>query len=84
MTPKEVIAAFLREMREAHREQIDAVSLPEGTVEYVEERMAASDHDTLLFMLKLGYLMGLQTGFAAALAGERGPTPPPGRGPLQA
>ncbi len=84
MTPKEVIATFLREMRASHQEQIDAVALPEGTLDYVEDLMAAGDSETILLMLKLGYLMGLQTGFAAALAGERGPTPPPGRGPLQA
>ncbi|MFO7545954.1 MAG: hypothetical protein R6W77_10730 [Trueperaceae bacterium] len=84
MTPKEVIEAFLREMRASHRDQIDAVALPEGTLEFVEDLIAAGDTETILLMLKLGYLMGLQTGFAAALAGERGPTPPPGRGPLQA
>jgi len=84
MTPKEIIEAFLREMRTSHREQIDAVALPEGTRAYVDDLISTGDADTILLMLKLGYLMGLQTGFAAALAGERGPTPPPDRGPLQA
>lgn len=81
---KAMIEAFLREMKERYQEHIDAVDLPDGTREYVAEMAAAGDHDTLLFMLKLGYLMGLQTGFAAAASGESGPVPPSARGPLQA
>lgn len=81
---KSMIQAFLNEMKERYAEQIDAVDLPEGTREYVEEIASSGDLDTLLFMLKLGYLMGLQTGFAAAASGETGPVPPNARGPLQA
>ncbi len=79
-----MIEAFLREMRERYQEHIDAVDLPEGTREYVSEVSEAGDVETLMFMLKLGYLMGLQTGFAAAASGESGPVPPSARGPLQA
>lgn len=81
---KDAIRAFLEQMRASYQEQIDAVALPEGTEAYVEERMAAADRDTLLFMLKLGYLMGLQTGFAAGREGSDQPASPDVPGPLQA
>ncbi len=81
---KEIIERFLAEMRERHAQQIEAVALPEGTTEFIEDLVAAHDADTLEFMLKLSYLMGLQTGFSAAMAGASGPEPVPGRGPLQA
>jgi len=81
---KEIITAFLREMKGRYQDQIDSVALPDGTREYVEERALVGDYDTLMFMLRLGYLMGLQTGFAAAVAGEQGPIPPNAPGPLQA
>jgi len=81
---KETIRAFLNEMRKSYQEEIDAVALPDGTDEYVEERIAQDDRDTLLFMLKLGYLMGLQTGFAAGRDGDDQPSGPDVPGPLQA
>lgn len=81
---KEAIAAFLREMRARHEAQIDAMELPEGTDAYVAERIAAGDAATLLFMLKLGYLMGLQTGYAAGRAGDVEPDGSGRIGPLQA
>lgn len=79
---RQMIEAFLREMRERHQKEIDSVTLPEGTLEYLEGRVAEGDTETLLFMLKLGYLMGLQTGFAAARGVEVEPTAPVG--PLKA
>ena len=82
---KDVIEAFLNEMRRRHEREIGAVNLPEGTREYLEERLQAGDVETVLFMLKLGYLMGLQTGFAAGQAGESQVPPTSStRGPLQA
>lgn len=79
---KETIRAFLNEMRARNAQQIDAMELPEGTREFVAERIAEGDAETLLFMLKLGYLMGLQNGYAAGHAGE---SEPDGQiGPLQA
>ena len=81
---KEIIARFLRDMREKHSTQIDAVALPDGTAEFIADLVAANDRDTIEFMVKLSYLMGLQTGFAAAISGASGPEPQPGRGPLQA
>lgn len=80
-----MIAAFLKEMRSRYRDEIESVHLPDGTHEYIAQRVETGDADTLVFMLKLGYLMGLQTGFAAAQAGESEPpstssTP----GPIQA
>ena len=78
---KEVIEAFLEQMRSRHEGEIRAVELPEGTEAYIAERAAAGDSETLTFMLKLAYLMGLHTGFAAQV-GETPPSTP--RGPLQA
>lgn len=82
---RDLIAAFLAEMRSRYADEIESVNLPEGTREYLAERVARNEVDTLEFMLKLGYLMGLQTGFAAAQAGASEPpstsnTP----GPIQA
>ena len=81
---KEDVAAFLAEMRSRHHDQIDEIEFPEGTDEYVAERLAAGDVDTIVFMMKLGYLMGLQTGFAAGRAGEDAPDASGPIGPLQA
>lgn len=81
---KAVIEAFLAQMKEQHRDEIDAVALPEGTRDYIEERVDQRDTETLLFMLRLGYLMGLQTGFAAAQAGQDEPSPSETPGPIQA
>jgi len=78
----EMIRAFLDEMRRRYAQEIDAVGLPEGTLAYIEQRVAAGDSETLLFMLKLGWLMGLQTGFAAGRAGDEMPSGGPG--PIQA
>ena len=80
---KEDIRAFLEEMAERHDEDIADVELPEGTREYVLERIAQGDADTIMFMLKLGYLMGLQTGYAVADADEDEVQSVP-RGPIQA
>jgi len=81
--PQQLIEAFLKEMRTRYADEVGALVLPEGTEAYVRARVAAGDHDTLLFMLKLGYLMGLQTGFAAGQAGASEP-PRGGPGPIQA
>jgi hypothetical protein len=77
-----MIRAFLDEMRRRYAQEIDSVGLPEGTLTYIEQRVAAGDAETLLFMLKLGWLMGLQTGFAAGRAGDEMPSGGPG--PMQA
>jgi len=81
---KRMIETFLREMRDRYQEEIDAVALPEGTTDYVRERVGESDSETVLFMLKLGYLMGLQTGYAAGSAGGDAPDGPTIPGPMQA
>lgn len=78
-----MIEAFLAQMRERHEHEIEAIELPEGTEDYLKERMEAGDEETLSFMLKLSYLMGLHAGFAAQQDGSppRPGTPP---GPLEA
>jgi hypothetical protein len=81
---KDVIAAFIQEMKARHSQEIDSVALPAGTQEYVAERMAAGDTETLLFMLKLGYVMGLQTGFAAGESGQQVAVANDPWGPLKA
>lgn len=81
---KKLVAAFIEQMREQHEREIDGVQLPEGALEYVRERVEAGDEDTILFMLKLGYLMGLQTGFAAREAGEESAPRGSPWGPLEA
>lgn len=83
MDEKELIANFIKQMRENHASDVDGIDLPPGMNEYVAERIAQGDVDTLVFMLKLGYIMGLQTGVAASQSGQnpRGKTP---WGPIQA
>ncbi len=79
---KEMIEAFLARMRESHKEQIEAIELPEGSEVYISERVAEGDEETLTFMIKLAYLMGLHTGFAAQQSDD---TPRNTRmGPLEA
>ena len=80
---RDMIAKFIEGMREQHSSEMEGIVLPEGTLEYVRERVAAGDTETLLFMLKLGYLMGLQTGVAAGESGDVAPSGSP-IGPLQA
>ncbi len=58
------IRAFLEQMKDAHKDQVEGVQLPDGTVDHVKALMREGDVDTIVFMLKLGYLMGLQAGFA--------------------
>jgi len=81
---KEDLAAFLDAMKARHADQVDAMDLPEGTEDYIAERIANADADTITFMLKLGYLMGLQTGYAAGRAGDDEPDGSGVPGPLQA
>lgn len=81
---EEMIEAFLQEMREKHGDEIESVMLPEGTEEYVRSRMEAGDSETLILMLRLGYLMGLNTGFSLAENGEELSSGLTDNGPLQA
>lgn len=80
---RDMIALFIKQMREQHSREMEGIVLPEGTLEYVHECVAEGDTETLLFMIKLGYLMGLQTGVAAGEAGEVAPPSSPA-GPIQA
>ncbi len=81
---REIIEQFVTEMRRRYADQIEAVSLPDGSAEYIESLLESGDTESVEFLLKLSYLMGLQTGFAAAHAGAQTPDPEPGQGPLQA
>ena len=77
----EAIEAFLTTMRERHAGEIEAIELPEGTEDYLKTCISTGDDETLSFMLKLSYLMGLHTGFAAQQEGATTRTP---SGPLEA
>ena len=81
---KDDIKAFLEAMRTHHESQIAGMELPNGTREFLHDCVAGSDLDTLEFMLKLSYLMGLQTGFAASEAGDGMPDGSEPFGPIQA
>ena len=80
---KDVIEAFLEEMRKRHGREIEVMNLPDGTREYLLERMQRGDVETITFMLKLSYLMGVQAGYAAHELEENG-LPRVPNGPLQA
>jgi len=67
---KDLIGAFIRQVREQHGAQIDAINLPEGVEAFIRECLETGDQDTLVFMLKLSHMMGLQTGYAARAAEE--------------
>lgn len=81
---RDIIEAFLEEMKKRHQDEIDAIQLPDGTQEFLQERIRNNDLDTLTFMLKLAYLMGLQTGYAVNQGDDEGSPPATPRGPLQA
>lgn len=86
MTDKDRIALFVAQLRERHSDDVESIDLPEGTLEYVQDCLEQGDIDTIMFMLKLGYVMGLQTGFAASQAGQQTPSPQGGSpwGPIEA
>lgn len=85
MTDLDEIRAFLDAMRERHRDQIDNVELPEGTDDYMQSLMDDDDVESLMFVIKLSYLMGLQTGFAIANGDvDDGPDIGGPSGPLEA
>ena len=51
----------------------------------MEERIKEGDLETILFMMKLGYIMGLQTGVAVEREGQDAkPTTRRTFGPMQA
>ncbi len=82
--PKAQIAAFIEQMKKVNGDEVNKLELPLGTEDFVAQKLAEGDVDTLMFMLKLGYIMGLQTGFAAAQAGQEKPPSGSPFGPIQA
>jgi len=82
---KRMIEQFLEEMRERHGDDIRGITLPDGSRDYVCERSQQGDVDTLMFMIQLAYLMGLQTGYAVGdLDDDDEDAAPHTSGPLQA
>jgi len=84
MKDHEIIEQFVNEMRRRYADEVAQVSMPAGGREYLESLIEAGDPEAVEFLLKLSYLMGLQTGFAAAQSGATAPDPTAGKGPLQA
>ncbi|MGL4609351.1 MAG: hypothetical protein ACRCYY_06650 [Trueperaceae bacterium] len=82
---KEAIAVFIHQMKTNHAEEVAGIDLPPGMNEYVEDRIREGDLETILFMMKLGYIMGLQTGVAVGQEEESGKQPTRRTfGPMQA
>jgi hypothetical protein len=82
---KETIAMFIRQMKENHAKDVAGIDLPPGMNEYVEERIREGDLETIVFMMKLGYIMGLQTGVAVEREGQDADKPTRRTfGPMQA
>ena len=82
-TPKEMITEFVDQMYEDNQQQIESVAMPEGTQEYLQELLDNKELDKVLFVLKLSYIMGMQTGYAAKELEGKLPHIP-SQGPLQA
>lgn len=82
--PKEQIEQFIKQMQDQNGDEVNKLELPPGTLEYLQERMITGDSETLMFMLKLAWIMGLQTGFAAAQSGATTPPTSSPFGPMQA
>lgn len=60
-----MMEAFLVEMLETYADDIAAIELPEGIHDYVVHCVQHNDSDKLAIMLRLAYVLGLHTGFAA-------------------
>lgn len=82
--PKEQIAVFVKKMQEQNGDEVNKLDLPSGTLEYLQDLIDEGDSETLMFMLKLAWVMGLQTGFAAAQSGAATPPSSSPFGPMQA
>lgn len=79
---KDLIKGFLEQMKQQYGDEVDAVALPDGTSDYLHECIEAGELDTLIFMLKISYLMGMRAGYSAQ--DDNSPSRPSSAGPMQA
>jgi hypothetical protein len=60
------VEEFVRQMKEQHGESLRDMPLPEGVEDYLRDRIKLGDLETVIFMQKLAWVFGVQTGQAAA------------------
>jgi hypothetical protein len=60
------VEEFVRQMKEQHGESLKDMPLPEGVEDYLRDRIKLGDLETVIFMQKLAWVFGVQTGQAAA------------------
>jgi hypothetical protein len=66
------VEEFVRQMKEQHGESLKDMPLPEGVEDYLRDRIKLGDLETVIFMQKLAWVFGVQTGQAAAQSQEQG------------
>ncbi len=69
---------FLEQMKEQHAENLREMPLPPGVEEHVQKMIGQGDKETLIFMLKLAWIFGVQYGQASnnqTNQQESGPSP---------
>ena len=59
-------------MKEQHGELLKDMPLPEGVEDYLRDRIKLGDLETVIFMQKLAWVFGVQTGQAAAQSQDQG------------
>jgi hypothetical protein len=66
------VEEFVRQMKQQHGESLKDMPLPEGVEDYLRDRIKLGDLETVIFMQKLAWVFGVQTGQAAAQAQDQG------------
>jgi hypothetical protein len=66
------VEEFVRQMKEQHGESLRDMPLPEGVEDYLRDRIKLGDLETVIFMQKLAWVFGVQTGQAAAQSQDQG------------
>jgi hypothetical protein len=66
------VEEFIRQMKEQHGESLKDMPLPEGVEDYLRDRIKLGDLETVIFMQKLAWVFGVQTGQAAAQSQDQG------------
>jgi hypothetical protein len=66
------VEEFVRQMKEQHGDSLKDMPLPEGVEDYLRDRIKLGDLETVIFMQKLAWVFGVQTGQAAAQSQDQG------------
>ena len=72
------VAQFIEQMKAQHSESLKDMQMPPGVEDYLRERIALGDVETIVFMHKLAWVFGVQAGQASVLqaqAGAQNPKP---------